>query len=83
LNKTQSQTDTDTETREGFEEQEPTLDIVVPEYVQSISVIQKRIAEVYEPMKKVLEELERKMTKTEQTLKELQEDAEKVKQANS
>jgi hypothetical protein len=85
LNKTQTQTQTqtDTETKEGFEEQEPRLDIVVPEYVQSISVIQKRIAEVYEPMKKVLEELERKMTKTEQTLKELQEDAEKVKQANS
>jgi ribosome-associated translation inhibitor RaiA len=63
--------------------QTQTLDIVVPNFLQTIHVIDQRNREVYASMKKVLEELERKMTKTEQTLKDLQEDAEKVKQANS
>jgi hypothetical protein len=83
LKETQKQKQKEEESQEGFQESPSTLDIVVPNSTESLSVIQKRIVEVYEPTKEVLDSLERKMTKTEQTLKDLQEDAERVKrQAN-
>jgi hypothetical protein len=72
---------------EGFQqlesENKKTLDVLVPNVIETMSVIQKRIQEVYLPAKKVLEELEKKQTKTEQTLKELQEDAERVREKQS